>query len=250
MITILIVEDEEAIANLIRMNLVKAGYRCEIASDGEEAADKIAARAYDLILLDIMLPKLNGYEVLEYAKTVDIPVIFLTAMGETQQKVKGLKMGAEDYISKPFEIAELLARVETVQAQEGILYGDRDLLSTVFINFLDNARKALEKGSCIRLTGRKDSDGYVMIVEDEGIGIPEEELARITEAFYMVDKSRARKEGGAGLGLALCRKILYLHRALWKIESAPGKGTKITVSFHMAERGKRERRKRRNRDGR
>ena len=61
-----------------------------------------------------MLPKLSGYEVLEYAKTVDIPVIFLTAMGDTQQKVKGLKLGAEDYIAKPFEIAELLARVETV----------------------------------------------------------------------------------------------------------------------------------------
>lgn len=114
MIKILIVEDEEAIANLIRINLVKAGYQCEIASDGEEAADAIAEHPFDLILLDIMLPKLNGYEVLEYAKTVDVPVIFLTAMGETAQKVKGLKLGAEDYIAKPFEIAELLARVETV----------------------------------------------------------------------------------------------------------------------------------------
>lgn len=114
MIKILIVEDEEAIANLIRMNLVKAGYQCEMASDGEEAANAIQERTFDLILLDIMLPKLNGYEVLEYAKTVDTPVIFLTAMGETQQKVKGLKMGAEDYIAKPFEIPELLARVETV----------------------------------------------------------------------------------------------------------------------------------------
>ena len=114
MIKILIVEDEEAIANLIRMNLVKAGYQCEIASDGEEAANAIQERTFDLILLDIMLPKLNGYEVLEYAKTVDTPVIFLTAMGETQQKVKGLKLGAEDYIAKPFEIPELLARVETV----------------------------------------------------------------------------------------------------------------------------------------
>ncbi len=111
---ILIVEDEESIANLIRMNLVKAGFQCELASDGEEAADRIGERNYDLILLDIMLPKLNGYEVLEYAKEVDIPVIFLTAMGDTQQKVKGLKLGAEDYIAKPFEIAELLARVETV----------------------------------------------------------------------------------------------------------------------------------------
>ena len=114
MIKILIVDDEEAIANLIRMNLAKAGYQCEVASDGEEAADAIENRPYDLILLDIMLPKLNGYEVLEYAKSMDIPVIFLTAMGETQQKVKGLKLGAEDYIAKPFEIAELLARVETV----------------------------------------------------------------------------------------------------------------------------------------
>ena len=114
MIKILIVEDEEPIANLIRMNLVKAGYQCEIASDGEMAADAIAERPFDLVLLDIMLPKLNGYEVLEYAKDVGVPVIFLTAMGETQQKVKGLKLGAEDYIAKPFEIAELLARVETV----------------------------------------------------------------------------------------------------------------------------------------
>lgn len=114
MIKILIVEDEEPIANLIRMNLVRAGYQCETAYDGEAAADMIAEQTYDLILLDIMLPKLNGYEVLEYAKTVEIPVIFLTAMGETEQKVKGLKLGAEDYIAKPFEIAELLARVETV----------------------------------------------------------------------------------------------------------------------------------------
>ena len=114
MVKILIVEDDEAIANLIRMNLVKAGYQCENAYEGEEAANRIASQSYDLILLDIMLPKLNGYEVLEYAKSVDIPVIFLTAMGETQQKVKGLRLGAEDYIAKPFEIAELLARVETV----------------------------------------------------------------------------------------------------------------------------------------
>ena len=114
MIRILIVEDEEPIANLIRMNLTRAGYQCEIAPDGELAADRIENQSYDLILLDIMLPKLDGYEVLEYAMAVDIPVIFLTAMGETSQKVKGLKLGAEDYIAKPFEIQELLARVEAV----------------------------------------------------------------------------------------------------------------------------------------
>lgn len=114
MIKILIVEDEEPISNLIRMNLTKAGYQCKCAFDGKEAADLMAANPYDLILLDIMLPKVNGYELLEYAKSMDTPVIFITAMGTVENKVKGLKNGADDYITKPFEIVELLARVETV----------------------------------------------------------------------------------------------------------------------------------------
>ena len=114
MLKILIAEDEEPIANLIRVNLTKAGYECTCAYDGEEAADQMENGHFDLLLLDIMLPKINGYELMEYAKTLQLPVIFITAMGTTEHKVKGLKMGAEDYISKPFEIVELLARVETV----------------------------------------------------------------------------------------------------------------------------------------
>lgn len=114
MLHILIAEDEEAIANLIRMNLKKAGYECTCAFDGEEAANRMEEGHYDLLLLDIMLPKINGYELMEYAKTLKLPVIFITAMCTTDHKVRGLKMGAEDYISKPFEIVELLARVETV----------------------------------------------------------------------------------------------------------------------------------------
>ena len=111
---ILIAEDEEPIANLIRMNLKKAGYACECAYDGQEAADRMEEGHYDLLLLDIMLPKINGYELMEYAKSIQLPVIFITAMDSTENKVKGLKMGAEDYLAKPFEIVELLARVEAV----------------------------------------------------------------------------------------------------------------------------------------
>lgn len=114
MLKILIAEDEEPIANLLRMNLRKAGYECTCAYDGEEAADKMEEGHFDLLLLDIMLPKIGGYELMEYAKTLGLPVIFITAMGTTENKVTGLKMGAEDYISKPFEVVELLARVETV----------------------------------------------------------------------------------------------------------------------------------------
>lgn len=114
MVKILIAEDEEPIANLIRMNLKKAGYACECAYDGQEAADRMEEGHYDLLLLDIMLPKINGYELMEYAKSIHLPVIFITAMDSTENKVKGLKMGAEDYLAKPFEIVELLARVEAV----------------------------------------------------------------------------------------------------------------------------------------
>ena len=114
MVKILIAEDEEPIANLIRMNLKKAGYACECAYDGQEAADRMEEGHYDLLLLDIMLPKINGYELMEYAKSIQLPDIFITAMDSTENKVKGLKMGAEDYLAKPFEIVELLARVEAV----------------------------------------------------------------------------------------------------------------------------------------
>ena len=114
MVKIMIAEDEEPIANLIRMNLKKAGYACECAYDGQEAADRMEEGHYDLLLLDIMLPKINGYELMEYAKSIQLPVIFITAMDSTENKVKGLKMGAEDYLAKPFEIVELLARVEAV----------------------------------------------------------------------------------------------------------------------------------------
>ena len=108
MVKILIAEDEEPIANLIRMNLKKAGYACECAYDGQEAADRMEEGHYDLLLLDIMLPKINGYELMEYAKSIQLPVIFITAMDSTENKVKGLKMGAEDYLAKPFEIGRML----------------------------------------------------------------------------------------------------------------------------------------------
>lgn len=88
--------------------------------------------------------------------------------------------------------------------------------------------------------------GYLVSVGDEGGGLPEEELARITEPFYMVDKSRARREGGAGLGLALCQKIIELHHGSWQFENIPGSGLRVTVRFGTPELPKRERR--RNRD--
>ena len=111
MVNILIVEDEKPISDLIKLSLKGAGYFCSCAYDGETAANMIEENRYDLILLDIMIPYIDGFE---YIKPFDIPVIFITAMNSIDDRVKGLKMGAEDYIVKPFEVVELLARVEVV----------------------------------------------------------------------------------------------------------------------------------------
>ena len=114
MIKILVVEDEKPISDLIKLSLGKAGYSCRCAYDGMEAADMIDADTYDLILLDIMLPKVDGFELMEYIRPLGVPVIFLTAQNAVADRVKGLRMGAEDYIVKPFEVLELLARVDVV----------------------------------------------------------------------------------------------------------------------------------------
>lgn len=114
MIYILIVEDEVAISNLIKLNLTKAGYDCTTAYDGMEAANILEEQKFDLVLLDIMLPKINGYELMEYIRSLQIPAIFLTAKASLDDKMKGLTSGAEDYIVKPFEVVELLARVNIV----------------------------------------------------------------------------------------------------------------------------------------
>ena len=114
MIRVLIVEDEKPISNLIRLSLTKEGYLCSCAYDGEEAANLLEQNQYDLILLDVMLPEIDGFELIEYIRPLEIPVIFLTAKASFQDRVKGLRLGAEDYIVKPFEIIELLARVDVV----------------------------------------------------------------------------------------------------------------------------------------
>lgn len=111
---ILIVEDEQSIADMVKLCLGKNGYICEAVNDGMAATKKIEEKRYDLILLDIMLPDIDGYDLIEYIKQFDIPVIFVTAKSSVSDRVKGLNLGAEDYISKPFDLEELLARVATI----------------------------------------------------------------------------------------------------------------------------------------
>ena len=114
MIKILIVEDEFLISNFIKESLTNLGYYCKCLYDGEVAATELETTAYDLVLLDVMLPKIDGFELITYINQYQIPVIFITAKADVRDRVKGLKLGAEDYIVKPFDVSELAARVEVV----------------------------------------------------------------------------------------------------------------------------------------
>lgn len=116
---ILIVDDEDAIVELINISLSEAGYDCMTAMDGMTAANIIDDNEFDLILLDIMLPEINGYDLMEYVAPTGTPVIFLTAKASVSDRIKGLRMGADDYIVKPFDAGELIARVETVLRRTG-----------------------------------------------------------------------------------------------------------------------------------
>lgn len=182
MIRILVAEDEEAIANLVRMNLMKAGYSVDIANDGQEAADKLAENHYDLGLFDIMLPFIDGYELLEYAHGMEVPVIFLTAKGETIDKVKGLRMGADDYITKPFQIIELLARVESVLRR---YHKSMQKISILDIEVDILSRKVLKGERNIDLTC-KEFDLLLLFIQNPNIALYRETIyERVWGSSYM-----------------------------------------------------------------
>lgn len=119
MLPILIVDDEPAIAALISRVLTAAGYTCQAVTSSEKAADLIEQNRYDLVLLDVMMPKIDGYDLLEYIRPTGTPSIFVTAKDAVSERVRGLHSGADDYIVKPFAPAELTARVEVVLRRTG-----------------------------------------------------------------------------------------------------------------------------------
>lgn len=119
MLPILIVDDEPAIAALISRVLTAAGYTCQAETSSEKAADLIEQNRYDLVLLDVMMPKIDGYDLLEYIRPTGTPSIFVTAKDAVSERVRGLHSGADDYIVKPFAPAELTARVEAVLRRTG-----------------------------------------------------------------------------------------------------------------------------------
>lgn len=172
MIKILIVEDEKPISDLIKLSLTKAGYSCKCAYDGEEAANMLDSNVFDLVLLDVMLPKADGFEVMEYIAPLGIPVIFITAKNSVADRVKGLRMGAEDYIVKPFEVLELLARVDVVLRR----YNKTDSVINIGGLVIDTvSMSATRDGAPIALT-KKEYDLLLLFARNPRIALYRETI--------------------------------------------------------------------------
>ena len=210
---VLVVDDEKLIVKGIRFSLEQDGMEVDCAYDGEEALKMATENAYDMVLLDIMLPEINGYELLEYIKTKETPVIFITAMGELNDRVKGLRAGADDYITKPFEMIELLARVETVLRRYHKVGGTFEIFDTV----IDvSSRTVTQNGKQIMLT-LKEFELLLFFVRNKNIALYRETIyENIWENDYMGDSrtvdlhvQRLRKKMNWGNRIKSVYKVGY-----------------------------------------
>lgn len=188
--------------------------------------------------------ELNGNEINEYSNYIfqqgkrleKLSYTLMNLISVDKQEIKFVKINMKKlFQSISLTMSPALTNKNIrfiVDIEDGYVMGEVDLLYSLFFNLIDNARKAVETEGVIIVKGRKYENSYNVQIKDNGCGMEIEELKKITEAFYMVDKSRARKEGGAGIGMALCKKIVNLHNAKWSIKSKPGKGTVVSVSLN------------------
>lgn len=210
---ILIVEDEKPIANLIDLNLRSSGYQCTCVYDGIAAADLIEHNTYDLILLDIMLPGADGYELLDQIRPTGTPVIFITAKDSIQDRVKGLRAGADDYLAKPFEIIELIARVETVLRRSGRMEERYEIGDVVVV---PKSMQVTKGGVPVDLT-HKEYELLLLFVRNRNIALFRDAIyERVWETEYDGDSrtvdlhvQRLRKKLGWQSRLVAIYKVGY-----------------------------------------
>ena len=152
-----------------------------------------------------------------------------------KQKIEFNRISTEEMFNDIEKTVEQMLREHNIRfkmsVEPAVIVGNEDLLKSLFMNIIDNGRKAISGQGIIALKAIKTEKGYTVFIQDNGCGMEKSEIKKITEAFYMIDKSRARKEGGAGIGMSLCKKIVSIHNAKWSVRSKPGKGTIISIVF-------------------
>ena len=205
MAKILIVEDDVNIAKMLEVTLSIGGYESERCDNGKKAVDLVTSQYYDLVLLDVMLPDMDGFKVIEYIDKEETAVIFLTALQDVMDKVKGLKLGAEDYIVKPFETVELLARIEVVlrrkhKSNNTIHYGD------ITMNIDEHTVK---KGDDYVSLTPKEFDILAFFLQNQDIALTRERLLATVWGYEFMGETRT-----VDIHVQQIRKKMGLHNKL------------------------------------
>ena len=205
MAKILIVEDDVNIAKMLEVTLSIGGYESERCDNGKKAVDLVTSQSYDLVLLDVMLPDMDGFKVIEYIDKEETAVIFLTALQDVMDKVKGLKLGAEDYIVKPFETVELLARIEVVlrrkhKSNNTIHYGD------ITMNIDEHTVK---KGDDYVSLTPKEFDILAFFLQNQDIALTRELLLATVWGYEFMGETRT-----VDIHVQQIRKKMGLHNKL------------------------------------
>ncbi|MDR3602506.1 MAG: response regulator transcription factor [Desulfosporosinus sp.] len=184
---ILIIEDEKPIARFLQLELLHEGYIIDIAYDGRAGLEKaVADPEYDLILLDIMLPEINGIEVLRRIRqSMSTPIIILTALDEITDKVMGLDTGADDYITKPFVIEELLARIRAALRKNGLNKNDVSLLKIFDLELDIDRHETKRAGQAIDLT-KKEYDLLEYLIRNKGLVLTRNKIIEKVWGFEFV----------------------------------------------------------------
>jgi DNA-binding response OmpR family regulator len=193
--TILIVDDEQQMRRLLSLHLQKAGYDTEEVASGERALEAVAKKTYRLILLDIMMPGMSGWEACrKIRQTSSVPIIMLTARDEVADKVQGLKLGADDYITKPFEKEELLARVRALLRRSELTYASsrasaNSLLQHRGIKVDKKRREAFYQDAALVLT-RREYDILYTLIKNPGHVFSRDDLLSLIWSDRNVDDYR------------------------------------------------------------
>lgn len=212
MAKILVIEDSESISKLICMNLSVVGYETKAVYDGIAALESIeSGEHFDLAIVDIMLPGIDGFQLMEPLNIRNIPAVYLTAKNDIESKVRGLKSGAEDYIVKPFEVLELLVRIEKVLERRG------NAVSSITIDNLEiltDERVVKKEGRTLLLTPR-EFDFLVLLAKNRNVALSREKiLAEVWGVDFMgetrtVDVHIAQLRKKTGLNILSVPKIGY-----------------------------------------
>lgn len=219
MLNILIAEDEAPIAEFIQAGLSAQGYTCVCAPDGLAAADLIDRHCFDLVLLDVMLPGIDGFELMRYIAPMNLPVIFITARASVQDRVTGLRLGADDYLTKPFEMIELTARVEAVLRRH---HKGKNVLTLGDVTVRLDSRQVIRGKQEVDLT-LKEYDLLVFFLQNRDLALFRETIyERVWQGEYSSDTRtidlhvlRLRKK------LGWEERLVSLNRIGYRLNSEP-----------------------------